>query len=86
VTLRFATHLRVAVVATRDGHPKTVILGSAMTRSHGMVTTGKLGDPPFAIASAHYGAVISAVPPFLLNIFLPCDLEGLFTRFFMRYE
>jgi len=60
----------------------TIVLEFVMTYRHGVVAASKLGDPPSAIARVHPGVVISAVPPFLLNIFIPGDLEGLFIRLF----
>jgi len=60
----------------------TAVSELVVTHRHGVEASSKLGDPPSAIASAHYGAVISAVPPLLLNIFIPGDLEGLFIRLF----
>jgi len=60
----------------------TVVSEFVMTHSHGVITASKLGDPPSVIARVHHGAVISAVLPILLNIFIPGDLEGLFIRLF----
>ena len=53
----------------------TVVLESVMTHRHGVETASKLGDPPSVIANSRYGADVCAVPPLLLNIFIPVTLK-----------